>query len=432
VGIPKVLNIWSIAPFLRTYLEAVGIERQNVVFSEDTSEEMWAEGGKYGSIDPCFPSKVGQAHIHQLLVHEHARKPLNALWLPAITHVPSPLVNTMDHASCPIVQGVSDVMKAAFTKEKDWFAERQVAFVGNPMAFTEPNLMQDQLYQAWGAVLGITRDESDFAANEAWRALDDFQAERERRGREILEACEREDRIALLMIGRPYHSDPGLNHEVLQEFQALGYPIVSMNAIPRDRAWLERFFRADLDSGLKDIFDINDVWPENYSANSAFKVWCARFAARHPNVAVLDLSSFKCGHDAPIYATIDQILQSTKTPFSALHEIDANKPGGSLGIRVRTYAYTLERQRERLEDLAAKKRDLTARIEQKRAELLARRAAEQAQLHAKVQPVVVDPPTPRVQPTVQSAQRTDQPAQRKGPFVTLQRLAQKFLANQEV
>ena len=45
--------------------------------------------------------------------------------------------------------------------------------------------------------------------------------------------------------------------------------------------------------------DIRDVWPENYSANSAQKVWAARFAARHPNLAMLDLSSFKCGHDAP-------------------------------------------------------------------------------------------------------------------------------------
>ena len=32
---------------------------------------MWTEGGKYGSIDPCYPSKVGQAHIHNLLFHHH-------------------------------------------------------------------------------------------------------------------------------------------------------------------------------------------------------------------------------------------------------------------------------------------------------------------------------------------------------------------------
>ena len=29
------------------------------------------EGGRYGSIDPCFPSKVIQAHVHELLFHAH-------------------------------------------------------------------------------------------------------------------------------------------------------------------------------------------------------------------------------------------------------------------------------------------------------------------------------------------------------------------------
>jgi predicted nucleotide-binding protein (sugar kinase/HSP70/actin superfamily) len=72
------------------------------------------------------------------------------------------------------------------------------------------------------------------------------------------------------------------------------------------------------------------VWPENYSANSAQKVWAAKFAARHPNVVVLDLSSFKCGHDAPTYGLIDGIVvQTSKTPYAALHDIDANKPAAA-------------------------------------------------------------------------------------------------------
>ncbi len=58
-------------------------------------------------------------------------------------------------------------------------------------------------------------------------------------------------------------------------------------------------------------------------------MWAApAFAARHPNVAVLDLSSFKCGHDAPTYGLIGDILQTSKTPAAALHDLDANKPGG--------------------------------------------------------------------------------------------------------
>jgi hypothetical protein len=57
IGMPRVLNMYSTAPFFRTYFEALGIGRSNVVFSEPTSEEMWVEGGKYGSVDPCFPAR---------------------------------------------------------------------------------------------------------------------------------------------------------------------------------------------------------------------------------------------------------------------------------------------------------------------------------------------------------------------------------------
>jgi len=112
------------------------------------------------------------------------------------------------------------------------------------------------------------------------------------------------------------------------------------------------------------------VWPENYSANSAQKVWAANFAAHHPNLAVLDLSSFKCGHDSPTYSLIDTILSTAKTPTAALHDLDANKPGGSIKIRVKTYAHSLRLQQERLEDLAARKRELEYTLAKKRLELL--------------------------------------------------------------
>ena len=80
------------APFWRTYLETLGIQKQNVVFSDETTEEMWQEGGKYGSIDPCYPSKVGQAHIHNLLFHHHSdEKPLNYIFFPL--HHPRPAVH---------------------------------------------------------------------------------------------------------------------------------------------------------------------------------------------------------------------------------------------------------------------------------------------------------------------------------------------------
>src|SRR5262249_31666781 len=89
IGIPRVLNLWSTGPFFRAYFEALGMDPTNVVFSDETSEEMWQEGGKYGSIDPCFPAKVAQAHVHNLLFKKHKRCKLDFIFFPCLTHIPS-------------------------------------------------------------------------------------------------------------------------------------------------------------------------------------------------------------------------------------------------------------------------------------------------------------------------------------------------------
>ena len=117
---------------------------------------------------------------------------------------------------------------------------------------------------------------------------------------------------------------------------------------------MDALFAEDLAKGvIESRLDVTDVWPENYSTNSVQKVWAAKYAARHPNLACLDLSSFKCGHDAPTYGLIDSHHRvSAGKAYSALHDIDANKPSGSIKIRVKTYAHTLMLLKEKLEDQA--------------------------------------------------------------------------------
>lgn len=385
IGMPRVLNMYSTAPFFRAYFEAVGIGRSNVVFSDETTEEMFTEGAKYGSIDPCFPSKVVQAHIHNLLFSKHnpaRNKQLDYLFFPILTHVPNFVKDTMDNTSCPIVAGTPDVIKAAFTKEVDFFKERNIEYLDTALSFGELNLLKHRMFTTWGPRLGITEDESDFAVEQGQKALDAFHFDLQDKGRAILETVEAEDRMAILVLNRPYHSDPGLNHGIPEEFQVLGYPILSIRSIPKDEEYLRRYFKEDIESGkIKHPLELSHVWPENYSANSAQKVWGAVFAAHHPNVAVLDLSSFKCGHDAPTYGMVDTILGVAKTPASALHDLDANKPGGSIKIRVKTYAHSLKLAEERLEDVGQKRRLLEVSIERKRVELLETKQRQLLDLH---------------------------------------------------
>lgn len=372
IGLPRVLNMWNTAPFWNMYFRALGVPAKNLVWSDETTEEMFGKGSKYGAIDPCYPSKVAQAHIHNLLFEHHTEeKPLDFLFFPTITHITTFMEHVNDSSSCPVVAGTPNVMKAAFTKEVDFFAQRGIEYVDHAVAFTEPRLLLDQMLKGWGERLGITADENAFAIEQGWKAMNLLDAELEERGKQVLEEVEKENRMAILLLGRPYHLDPGLNHDITEEFQALGYPVISTRSIPKDPEWLKRFFADDLARGvIQSPLEINDVWFENHSTNSAQKVWAAKFASRHPNLAVLDLSSFKCGHDAPTYGIIDSIIAKAKTPFSALHDIDANKPTGSIKIRVKTYAYSLKLRQEQMDDKAKKTTELEKRLRQKELELL--------------------------------------------------------------
>lgn len=380
VGMPRVLNFYSTAPFFRAYFETLGIPKQNIVFSDVTDETMWAEGGRYGSVDPCFPAKVCQAHIHNLLFHKHdpeRGRGLNYIYFPVKTFIPSFIVDTLNNGVCPVVAGTPNVMKAAFTKETDFFATRGIEYIDEPLNMDEHNFLKKNLFDTWGQRLGITQDESDFAVTQGFAALDAFNADVEHKGQAILDTVEAENDIAILVLCRPYHSDPGIGHSIPEEFQALGYPILSIRSIPKSREYLDRYYQKELDSGLlKTPLQISQVWPENYLANSAQRVWAANFAAHHPNVAILDLSSFKCGSDAPTYGLVDSVIQAARVPAAALHDLDANKPGGSIKIRVKTYTHSLSLHKERLDDAAKRKRELVQSIERKRLELLELKQAQ--------------------------------------------------------
>ncbi len=350
IAIPKVLNIYTLAPFLRTYLEALDIPALNIQFSGFSNEDMYLEGAKYGSVDSCYPAKVAQSHVYSLLYEKKfASKHFNYLWFPSVTELPGYVKHSMGQTSCPIVSGTPKVVWSAFTKERDLFEEKNIHYVDDALNFDNKKLLEKQLYQTWAPLLKMTEDENRWAVSQAWKALDQNDEDIMSDGRKMLEEAAANEEIVILLLGRPYHSDPGLNHEVLDEFQSLGFKTLSMRAIPKDEAYLMQYFGEDVDAGIiESPYDIRDVWAENFSTNSAQKVWAAKFAARNPNVAVLDLSSFKCGHDAPTYAIIDKILGASRTPHLTLHDIDANKPGGSIKIRVRTFAYTLEQYKQTL------------------------------------------------------------------------------------
>ncbi len=373
IGIPRILNMYSVMPIFSAYFESLGIPAENLIYSDYTSETLYKEGAKRGAIDPCFPSKVGIPHVHNMLYVHHKKKPLDIIFCPMIDDLPSDLTNVQSHRSCPTVSTTPEAVKAAFTKEGDIFKQNNILFLDTFVNPGEPALLAKQLYDQFADIFGLSMEENLRAVAAGMKAQDQFMNGILRaQGREVLKRLEAEDRIGIVMLGRPYHNDPGINHEILEEFQKIGYPVLTLQSLPIDEDILRSLFEEDVKAGLiKDPMDISDAWKNSYSENTSQKVWAAKYTARHPNLVALELSSFKCGHDAPIYTVVEETVTKSGTPYFSFKDIDENKPTGSIKIRVETIGYFLKRYREDMAARKNKERDVEAKLKEFEARLRA-------------------------------------------------------------
>ena len=343
IGIPRVLNMYVYAPLFSAYLESLGVSAENIVYSDYTTNEMYRAGSSRGSIDPCFPSKIAIAHFHNLIYTKHTRRPLDSIFLPMFDVLCSPLVDTRASNACPTVAVTPETVEAAYTKETNVFAENHIRYLHPLINLSERRLFEQQMFACWRSVLGLSIEENHRAIEAGFEAWQGYERDIRGQARITLDMLEREGRLGVVMLGRPYHHDPGLNHGILEEFQKLGYPVFSQNTLPFDEDLLERLFGREVRAGIiSHPLDISDVWKTATAASSNMKIWAAKFTARHPNLVAVEISSFKCGHDAPVYSVVERIIEQSGTPYFCFKDLDENKPVASIKLRVETISYFLK------------------------------------------------------------------------------------------
>jgi predicted CoA-substrate-specific enzyme activase len=404
IGMPRVLNMYLYAPLFSGYLESLGVQPENLVYSEFTGQEMYRAGAGRGAIDPCFPSKIGIPHVYNLIFQKHQKKPLDAIFFPMVDTMHQPLKNCSGSNACPTVTATPNAVKAAFIKENDVFKENAIQYLDPILNFDDKKLFTLQMFQTWQPILGLSEEENERAVAAGFKAFEEFDSSQRKRARATLDMLERENRLGIVMLGRVYHHDPGLNHEIMEEFQKLGYPVFSQSMLPMDEDLLDRLFGEEVRSGaLAHALDIRDVWKNAYSGSTNIKIWAAKFTARHPNLVALEISNFKCGHDAPIYTVIEDIIEKSGTPYFSFKDLDENKPTGSIKIRVETIDYFLKRYGEDL----VKKAHAAKQLEQQLAEY--ERTLRLPLTHKSVERDVVIPfPPPEIdEPQIASAAGDD-------------------------
>lgn len=346
IGIPRTLNIWSTHQFWIGLFEALGIEARSIVFSSDTSEEQGREFGRgRGTVDCCYPVKCMSGHYGELIFGQKRR--IDVLFSPMIYSLPSMLQgHVADSLACPRVMAAPENIRAGFTREKDVFAEQGIRYLAPLVSLGDPRLVAKQLHPALAEMLpGLPMKEVQRAVDAGYQALSAFNDRLRGRSREILAWCAREGRPCILVLARPYHMDPGIGHEIETDLQAHGYPILWSQYLPTDGDLMDWLFGEQVRAGeIRSPFDIADVWPTSYSANTNEILWGAKFAARTPWITcVIRLTSYECGMDQPTYTPVQQTVERSGTLYFSFQDLDSTKPAGSVKIRVETIAYYLER-----------------------------------------------------------------------------------------
>jgi len=362
IGIPKALNLFTYAPLFSAYFESLGIPAENLHYSRFSSPERYQQAAGFSAVDPCFPSKVAIAHVFELL-QRCKSEPLDAIFFPMFDVLTTPLDDCSGSNACPSGSATPEAVKADFSRTVNWFQQAGVQYLNPVLDMQDRELFQYQIFSCWKELLQLDWQENSRAVEIAFAAWESFEARMRQRAKVTLDELERKGEIGLVMLGRPYHHDPGLNQGILAELQRLGYPIFSQSLLPMNAELLERLFAADLEAGLiRSPLEISDVWKNTFSASSNHKIWAAKFTARHPNLISVELSNFKCGHDAFISRVIEQIIEQSGKPHFSFRDLDENRPLASIRIRVETMHYFLRNYREQLNKNLSEKLKSPAKI----------------------------------------------------------------------
>ena len=349
IGIPRALNLFTYAPLFSAYFESLGVRPEHLHYSHFSSPEKYQQAAGFSAIDPCYPSKVSVAHAFELLQYCE-REPLDAIFFPMFDVLASHLKDCSGSNACPSASATPEAVKAAFSRSVDWFEQRKVRYLNPVIDLSDRDVFKYQMFSCWNQILSLDWEENSRAVEIAFGKWQEFEEDLRRQARRTLDDLEHSSRVGLVMLGRPYHHDPGLNQGILDELQKLGYPIFSQGLLPLDEDLLQRLFGSQLRRGMiRGPFDISDVWKQSFSASSNHKLWAAKFVARHPNLISVELSNFKCGHDAFISRTIEEIFDLSGKPHFSFRDLDENRPLASIRIRVETMHYFLTHYQERLQ-----------------------------------------------------------------------------------
>ncbi len=314
IGIPMALVNWQLLPLFARFFRSLGFE---IVLSGRTDNRTIRSGVESVSAQPCFPVKVAYGHILDLI-----DKKVDYIFLPSIVSMQAAFPNNEHNQLCPFVQTLGYQAKTAFA---DKLAGTQILTV--PIHLGESSRLLHKTFTAVGKKLKVSASAVRRALKEGLSAQASFEQALVRKGREILNRLDAQQKLFVL-ISRPYNGcDEGMNLQLPKKLFEHNAELIPMEMLALNEAQLG-------DEALH---------RQVYWSSGQKILRAAEIIKDDPRLFAIYLSNFGCGPDSFLQTFFKDIMGDKP---SLQLEIDEHSADAGVITRIEAFLESLKHYRQ--------------------------------------------------------------------------------------
>ena len=316
VGIPRVLNLYENYPFWFTFFTDLGYR---VVLSPESSRKIYELGiESIPSESECYPAKLAHGHISWLI-----RQGIDYIFYPCVPYERCEVEDAGNHYNCPIVTSYGENIK----NNVEELSGGSITYQNPFLSFESEEILTKRLCEYFTEENGISKAEIRHAVAAGWKEMQAVRDEMSEKGREVLQYMEENHCHGIVLAGRPYHTDPEINHGIPELITSYGVAVLTEDSISE----LGNLDRPTI---------VMDQWMYHSRLYKA-----ASFTATRKDLDLIQLNSFGCGLDAVTTDQVSDILTKQNKIYTVL-KIDEVNNLGAARIRIRSLLAAV-RERER-------------------------------------------------------------------------------------
>lgn len=303
MGIPRVLNMYENYPFWHTFFTELGYR---VVLSPYSSAAIYEKGmSTIPSESECFPAKLVHGHVQWLI-----DRGVKEIFYPCVPYERREYDNIQNHYNCPIVTSYPENIR----NNMEDLEEKAVLFHQPFISLEKKETILMALKKEFPS---IPTKELEKAVNKAWNELASCRQKVLDEGKRTLKWMEENNRMGIVLAGRPYHTDPHVNHGIPELITQYGVAVLSEDSISSQGQITGRL-------------NVMDQWMYHSRLYRA-----AEFVGTRDDLQLIQLNSFGCGLDAITTDQVSDILSSHGKIYTCLKIDEVNNLGGAK-IRIRS------------------------------------------------------------------------------------------------